>query len=157
MDMSAAYQAGVRETLLQASICFDRFHVVALASEAVEQVRRAEQREQPQLKGSCWALLKRPAEWTRAQTEQMHWLQRSNLKTARAWRLKEALRAIYREATAPEAAAPLLQRWIGWAVRSRLEPFKTLAHTLKRHWQGVIAGFNAGVHNGKVEAMNRAR
>ena len=86
----------------------------------------------------------------------MHWLQRSKLETARAWRLKEALRDIYSNATCPDEAEPLLQRWYSWARRCRLEPFKKLAQTLKNHWDGIIAGFQSGMHNAKVKAMNRA-
>ena len=156
MDMSTAYQAGVAEQLPQASVGFDRFHVVALASEALDAVRRAEQRRVPELKGSRWGLLKKPADWNRAQWDTMHWLQRSTLQSARGWRLKEALRAIYRTARSPDEARPLLERWHSWARRCRLEPFKKLAHTLKRHWDGVLNGFRAGCHNGRVEAMNRA-
>lgn len=156
MDMSASYQAGVSEHLPQATICFDRFHVVALASEALEAVRRGEQKTEPDLKNSRWALLKKPVDWTHEQFVKMYWLQRSTLKTARAWRLKEALREVYKVASNPEEAAALLQRWLSWARRCRLEPFKKLARTLKKHWDGVVNGFNAGMHNGKVEAMNRA-
>jgi len=65
LDMSAAYQAGIRENLPNAELCFDRFHVVALANEALEQVRRAEQKTEPDLKGSRWGLLKSPAKWAR--------------------------------------------------------------------------------------------
>jgi transposase len=156
MDMSASFQAGVAEQLPEATVCFDRFHVVALASEALDEVRRAEQKSAPELKGSRWALLKKPLDWTVKQLNAMYTLQRSNLKTARAWRLKEALREIYRTATSPEEAEPLLARWRSWASRCRLEPFKKLARTLKTHWEGVLNGFNEGCHNGKVEAMNRS-
>jgi len=156
MDMSAAYRAGAAEQLPQATVCFDRFHVVALSGEALDAVRRAERKGTPELKGCRWGLLKNPAQWTEKQWEQMAWLQRSNLKTARGWRLKEALRDIYRTAASPEQAEPLLTRWHSWARRSRLEPFKKLAQTLKTHWDGVLNGFNEGCHNGRVEAMNRA-
>lgn len=71
---------------------------------------------------------------TRAQFEAMHWLQRSNLKSARAWRLTQALRLVYSEARASnseEFAQGALKKWMSWARRSRLEPFKRLATTLK--------------------------
>lgn len=66
---------------------------MTLANGALDQVRRAEVRHEPELKGCRWTLLKRPADWKRDQINTMYWLQRSGLKTARAWRLKEALRA----------------------------------------------------------------
>ena len=156
MDMSAAYQAGAREHFPQAEVGFDRFHIVALASTALEQVRREEAKTEPLLKGSRWAWLKRPANWTSSQVDQVHHLSRLGLRTARAWRMCLTLRQIYATTASPEAAGPQIERWIAWARRSRLEPFKRLAQTLKTHFRGVIHGFSAGVHNGRVEAMNRA-
>jgi hypothetical protein len=116
----------------------------------------AEVKNEPELKGTRWSLHKKPADWTVKQTQTMHWLQRSNLKTARAWRIKEALRAIYSTATTPDEAKPLLKRWLSWASRCRLEPFKRLGRTITKHLPGVLNGFEAGKHNGRVEAMNRA-
>ncbi|OIQ95028.1 transposase [mine drainage metagenome] len=95
LDMSKAYQAGARQHCPQAALSFDPFHVVALAHDALEEVRRAETKTHPELKGSCWATLKDARLWTLGQITVMHHLQRSSLKTARAWRLKEALRAVF--------------------------------------------------------------
>jgi transposase len=156
MDMSGSFQAGAAEHFPAAEVCFDRFHVVALSSTALDEVRRAEVKSAPELKGTRWGLHKKPADWTVKQTDTMHWLQRSNLKTARAWRIKQALRSIYATATTPDEAEPLLKRWLSWASRCRLEPFKRLGRTITKHLPGVLNGFNAGKHNGRVEAMNRA-
>jgi hypothetical protein len=81
MDMSGSFQAGAAEHFPAAEVCFDRFHVVALSSTALDEVRRAEVKSEPELKGTRWGLHKKPADWTVKQTETMHWLQRSNLKT----------------------------------------------------------------------------
>jgi transposase len=156
MDMSGSFQAGAAEHFPKAEVCFDRFHVVALGSTALDEVRRAEVKNEPELKGTRWSLHKKPADWTVKQTQTMHWLQRSNLKTARAWRIKEALRAIYSTAKTPDEAKPLLKRWLSWASRCRLEPFKRLGRTITKHLPGVLNGFEPGKHNGRVEAMNRA-
>lgn len=154
MDISQGFQKGAARTCPQARITFDPFHVVALASEALDQVRRAEARHEPDLKGSRWALLKRPSNWNREQINTMHWLQRSGLKTARAWRLKEALRAIYHQCSDPVLAEQLLRRWIGWARRSRLVPFKRIGATFRDHLAGIVEHFRSGLSNGFVEAMN---
>lgn len=154
MDMSKGFQNGAARTCPQARITFDPFHVVALASEALDQVRRAEARHEPDLKGSRWALLKRPSNWNREQINTMHWLQRSGLRTARGWRLKEALRAIYHECSDPVVAEQLLRRWIGWARRSRLAPFKRVGATLRDHLAGIVEHFRSGLSNAFVEAMN---
>ena len=154
MDMSQAFQSGARKQHPQAKITFDPFHVVALASRALDQVRRAEVKGVPDLKGSRWALLKDAGRWNRSQINQMHWLQRSRLKTARAWRLKEALRAIYDSRPAVDEAERLLLRWISWARRSRLPAFKQLGATCKAHLAGIVEHFRSGLSNGFVEAMN---
>ena len=87
----------------------------------------------------------------------MHWLQRTRLQSARAWRLKMALREVYaraaQENNAEQAKADLL-RWISWARRCRLEPFKKLAKTLTGRLDGVVRGMLDNRSNAYVEAMN---
>ena len=88
------------------------------------------------LRQLLWGMRKNPAQWSQAQSEAMHWLQRSNLKSARAWRLKQALRLVYREALASnreDIALAALNKWMNWARRSRLEPFKRLACAQASH------------------------
>ena len=170
IDMSAAYAKGIAQALPGAQISYDRFHVVALANAAMDEVRREEMRSsaaavrdaagthsKKTLRQLLWGMRKNPVSWTRAQFEAMHWLQRSNLKSARAWRLKQALRLVYREAGASnseEIAHGALTKWMSWARRSRLEPFKRLAATLKAHLAGVVRGMLDGRSNAYVEAMN---
>lgn len=170
IDMSAAYAKGIARSLPNAQISYDRFHVVALANAAMDEVRRDEMRNSPEairqtlgtagkhtLRQLLWGMRKNPVQWSQAQSEAMHWLQRSNLKSARAWRLKQALRLVYREALASnceDIALAALTKWMGWAKRSRLEPFKRLASTLKAHLGGVVRGMLDGRSNAYVEAMN---
>ena len=111
MDMSAAYAKGVGLALPQAQISYDRFHVVAMAMDAMDQVRRTEMtqdapavrvalesavdnEERKTLKQLMWGMRRNPESWSAWQTEAMHWLQRSLLKSARAWRLKMALSGV---------------------------------------------------------------
>ncbi|WP_164081041.1 ISL3 family transposase [Stenotrophomonas maltophilia] len=154
MDMSRAFQAGAARHCPQARVTFDPFHVVALAGRALDQVRRAEVKAEPDLKGSRWALLKDSERWSYKQLCTMHWLQRSGLKTARAWHLKQALRRLYAAGLSPEEADHQLDRWISWARRSRLPPFKRLGATLREHKAGIIEHFRSGLTNASVEAMN---
>ena len=98
-DMSAAYAKGVGMALPNALISYDRFHVVAMAIDAMDKVRQAEMRDEPQavakalgtterktIKGLMWGMRKNPSGWSQGQTNAMHWLQQSSLKSARAWR-----------------------------------------------------------------------
>lgn len=84
MDLSKAYRAGAAQHLPQAERCFDRFHVIKLANEALDQVRRAERKTEPTLKGIRWGTLKDAGRWSRGQIIAMHRLTHSNLRTARA-------------------------------------------------------------------------
>ena len=87
----------------------------------------------------------------------MHWLQHSTLKSARAWRLKIALQTVYAAARAhnnPEQASADLRGWLSWARRSRLEPFKKLAATIRDRLGAVVRGMVDHRSNAYVEAMN---
>ena len=66
----------------------------------------------------------------------------------------EALRALYAEAPSRDQAEARLTRWVSWARRCRLEPFKKLAATIKAHWDGVLNAFDSRLTNGSVEGMN---
>ena len=169
-DMSAAYAKGVGQALPNAAISYDRFHVVAMANEAMDKVRQAEMRDEQAtvtqalgsadrktLKGLMWGMRKNPSGWTRAQTNAMHWLQQSSLKSARAWRLKMALREVYARAAASndgQLARADLKAWLSWARRSRLEPFKKLAKTITERVEAVVRGMTDNRSNAFVEAMN---
>ncbi len=154
MDMSKAFQAGARKQFPKAEICFDAFHVSQLVHDALDAVRRAEVKHESTLKGSRWGLLKRPKNWTKEQTTDMHWLQRSGLKTARAWRMKHRFQEIHRLCRAGEDPEPLYRAWISWARRSRLEPFKRLGATLKMHLPGILAAYRLGASNAVAENIN---
>lgn len=154
MDLSKAFQAGASAHLPQAALCFDRFHVIKLANEALDQVRRTEAKSTPSLKGMRWSLLKDHSRWTRPQINAMHDFSRSNLNTARAWRLKEALRERFDQARAGADPEPLLKGWISWARRSRLAPFKRLGATVRDHLPGILNSFRLDLSNGTAESIN---
>ena len=170
MDMSAAYAKGVAMALPNAQISYDRFHMIAMAIQAMDEVRREELKAEPEqvavaLSGAdpktrrnlLWGMRKNPSGWSVAQTTAMHWLQRSALKSARAWRLRMALREVYaraRQHNSAEQAASDLMAWTSWARRCRLEPFKKLAATIKERFDAVVRGMLDHRSNAFVESMN---
>lgn len=154
IDMSASYRAGVEEHLPWAAITFDEFHVIQLVNQAVDEVRRQEVKSTPSLRRSRYIWLKDKGAWSDHQIQQFHDLKRLNLKTHRAFRIKEALREIFRSADSAAEAEPLLERWYSWARRCRLEPVKRVATTIKEHWVGVLNAFDSRLTNGRVEAAN---
>ena len=113
-----------------ARVVFDRFHVERLAADAVDEVRRSEQRRlasEPEdakaLKGTRYALLKHPARLRPGEARRLETLRRKNRALDRAYELKEYLATILGQAT-PEDAPALLDEWLEWAARSRLTPFR---------------------------------
>jgi transposase len=154
IDMSASYRSGVEEHLPWANITFDEFHVIQLANKAVDEVRRTEVKSIPLLKHSRYLWLKDKQDWSQRQLLHYTDLRRLNLKTHRAYRLKESLREIFRLATTREEAEALLERWYSWARRCRLAPMKDFAKTVKAHWEGILNAFDSKLTNGRVEAAN---
>lgn len=155
MDMSKAFIQGAAKHLPDAAIAFDRFHVIQMANKAVDLVRREEARGEDWLKKTRWAWLKDKSKWTAKEKDKMDWLPKTRLKTARAWRIKEALRDIYALKAGPDETAKALKRWLYWAERSRLCAIKDLAKSIRVHWLGIVKSFEeAFLHNGYVEAVN---
>ena len=141
-----------------------------MATEAMDLVRRAEMRDdapavrsalgdndRKTLKQLMWGMRRNPSGWSQPQINAMHWLQHSTLKSARAWRLKISLQTVYAAARGhnnPEQAGADLRGWLSWARRSRLEPFKKLAATIKDRFDAVVRGMVCHRSNAYVEAMN---
>lgn len=160
IDMFEGYAQAIRRCLPNATIVFDRFHVQQLASKAVDEVRRGEwQRlrgtdEARGVKHLRWALLRNPWNVTPSEHERLAALPRQNRVLYRAYLLKEALAGIYRSLYTPPWAKRRLNEWIDWARRSRLEPFRKLARTLGRCFDGVLAYFETGYTTSCAEGLN---
>jgi transposase len=160
-DMGAWIAKAARAACPQAELCLDPFHVVALATEALDEIRRevwnqarrAGQTDTArELKGARWALWKNPDRLTGHQQAKLAAIQQTNRRLYRAYLLKEQLREIFRLPTADAIA--LLDRWIVWARRCRLTPFVRLAKTLTEHWTGVAAAVLHELSNARIEAAN---
>jgi len=160
MDMWSAFINATLESLPNADqkIAFDKFHVAKYLGEAVDQVRRQEHKAlmgegSDQLKGSKYDWLYNPKNMTRRQKRRFKALRDSTLKTARAWAIKEFAMSLwyYRSKT---WARKGWERWLSWAVRSRLEPIKKVAKTIKEHLWGILNAVILKVSNGPAEGLN---
>jgi transposase len=152
IDMSPAFIAGAAESLPKAQITFDKFHVVKLINEAVDLVRRAEQKSHAELKKSRYLWLKNPQNLSDRQRVQLDSLSGSKLKTGRAYRMKLAFQDLYTQPT--DQAEAYLKRWYFWATHSRLPPMIEAARMVKRHWHGILRWFHTRIANGIMEAIN---
>ena len=158
-DLASSWQKALRAWVPHARVVFDRFHVERLAADAVDEVRRSEQRlaSEPEdakaLKGTRYALLKHPARLRPGEARRLETLRRKNRALDRAYELKEYLATILGQAT-PEDAPALLDEWLEWAARSRLTPFVKLGRTIRKHAEGILAYLDTKMTNGPVEGIN---
>ena len=160
-DMAAWIAGPVAERLPDAVRCVDPFHVIQLATNALDETRRevcnkARRARQHQLardlKGTRYALGKNPENLTERQPHKLAWIAQLNQPPFRAYLLKEQLRPIYR--LPANDAILLLDRWLTWARRCRLRAFVKLARTITDQRAAIIAAIQHDLSNARVEAIN---
>ena len=153
IDMSAAFIKGTAEHLPNAAITFDKFHAVKIVNDAVDQVRRTEQKGQSLLRGTRYIWLHNPTNLSDRQRATLDSLPTRHLKTARAYQIRLAFQDLYHQPSA-EAGAGFLKKWYFWATHSRLQPMIDAARTVKRHWDGILRWFDSKIANGLIEGIN---
>lgn len=154
MDMSPAFISGASEHLPRAEVTFDKFHVVKLLNEALDKVRRAEQKINPLLTRSRYIWLKNPGNLTAKQRQKLATLSRENLRTAKVYQMKLTFQDIYATIKDSTNAEIAIKKWLSWAIRSRLEPVKEFARMLKAHLAGVLRHFSSKLTAGTSEGIN---
>lgn len=153
-DMSGAFISGIGEHLPNARMTFDRYHLAAHLSAAVDQVRRTEVATRPELKRTRWLWLKNWSNLSTGQRRQLQQLMRPSaaLDTARAMRWREDFQAFYD--CDPSYAHDYLASWCYGAKRSRLQPLKDFVTLVERHWDGILAWHESRASNGLLEGTN---
>jgi transposase len=157
-DMSPTYIGAIGDHLPGALLVLDRFHVVKVLNEAVDEVRKevwraASQAERKGLKGLRFILLKNRKNRSRREHKIMAGLARSQRQLARACELKDEL-AHFWTYSYIGSAEKFLKAWKKRAKLSRIEPLKKFARTLENHWDGVMASVS-GITNAVAEGLNR--
>ena len=163
MDLGPAYIKAVRERAPDAVICFDPFHVVKLAGDALDSVRRQvwqSARRYPdkaiakKFKGARWALLKNPQDLTDTQAQTLKALRRNGGALWRAYQLKEALRGVFAGDLDSGDVMDLIERWCSRAQRSRIPDFIKAAATIRKNKDGISAAIQRRLSNGRHEGLN---
>ncbi|WP_319585207.1 ISL3 family transposase [uncultured Desulfobulbus sp.] len=157
-DMWKPYVEVIKECAPQATLVFDKFHIVRHLMEAVDQVRRDEIREKGKehkelMKDSRYIWLKNPWNLTPKQRIRLSSLEHMNLKINRAYLLKERFRDLWSYKTKTWARKHLKQ-WFWWATHSRLEPLREFAWMVRRHEENILTWFHMPISNGTVEGLN---
>lgn len=160
MDMGDPYVAATTASVPDAAakIVFDRYHATTQVTKAVDLVRRREHKEltargDVRLKGTKYLWLRNEEhvpEWRRAEFEGV---KHAELKTSRAWAIKEALRTFW-DYSYPKCAAKYFAAWYFWATHSRLAPMIEAARTLKRHLPNLMTYFTHRITNATAEGLN---
>lgn len=160
MDMWDPYIASVREHVPEADgkIVFDKFHVAQHLGDAVDKVRRKENKTlqaagDDRLKGTRYDWLRNPARMEPKDRREFAELRKSGLKTARAWALKETAMALY-SYVYERPARKHFRWWHNWAVRSRLPPMIEVARMLQRRFGNIITYLRHRVTNAASESIN---
>ena len=157
-DMWPSYIDTIRTRAPQATLVFDKFHIVRQLTEAVDKVRRQEAAEKDKehkgiLAGTRYIWLKNPWNLTDRQKVSLSFLEKLNLKIHRAYLLKESFRDFW-QSTSKEIARKFLEQWFTWAMESKIKPMQNFALLLKRHEAGILNYFDMPISNGAVEGLN---
>jgi len=160
-DMASWITGPIAQRCPNATVCYDPFHLIKLATDALDDVRRevwnearrgGQKQLAAELKGARFALWKNPGDLTERQQLKLARVQQLNQRLYRAYLLAQQLRQIYR--VPADQAVALLDAWLKWARRCRLEPFVKLARTITEQRPGIEAAIRHGLSNARVEQIN---
>ena len=160
IDMWPACMSAAKQWLPQADIVYDKLHIAKYLGEAVDAVRKQEHRSLSKvgtspLTGSKWAWLKHYPDGRSAEAVSFRALNQLNLKTSRAWRIKENFTQFW-SYSYKEAAKRFLKAWLNNAMRSKLEPVKKSVLMLRRHEEGLLSFSQHKITNACAEGFNSA-
>jgi transposase len=160
-DMWKPYLNVIAQEAPGAIHILDRFHIMAKMNKAIDEVRAAEAKRmkadgyEPVLKNSRWCLLKRPENRTDKQTVKLRELLQYNLQSVRAHLQREDFQRFW-EYASPSWAGKFLDEWTTRVMRSKIDPMKKIAKTLRSHRTLILNWFEArgALSSGVVEGMN---
>ena len=157
-DMAAGYWLAIRTHLPDAAVVFDRFHIIKLANEKLDELRRGLQREADilgcqYLKGSRYLILTGAENVPEDNQEELAKALKFNQPLSVAYYLKEDLRALWGQATAAKMRRHL-ESWCKRAAESGIAQMVTLAKTLRTHAEGILNHFHHPISTGKLEGLN---
>jgi transposase len=160
-DMAESIATAIGERCPNAIRCVDPFHVIKLATDALDEIRRevwndarraGHKQTAKDLKGARFTLWKNPGRLTERQQLKLAHIQQTNKPLYRAYLISQQLREIYRVPL--EVAIRLLDAWLAWARRCRLAPFVKLAKTITNQRPGIEAAIQHRLSNARIEQVN---
>jgi transposase len=158
-DMSETYIGAIKEHCPNAQLVLDRFHIAKALNEALDEVRKQEWRqatgdERKALKGLRWLLFRHPSNRSKADTQVLNQLRKSNRRIHRAWVLKDEFNQFW-EFTSQTAARGFLAQWSTTALKSRLQPLREFVRTIRKHTDNILTFVGSRLTNATSEGLNR--
>jgi len=154
LDMSRAFIAGAGEHFPNAQLCFDRFHVMKLCGEALDQIRKEVAAQSGGLpRGSMWALRGNTENLKEEQRQLREQICKEHSRIARGLSIKEFLTDTWNYKLREDAEEHFMSV-VSWCSRSRMKPFVKLGQTLRRHIDGILGYFKNYTTSAAIEAVN---
>lgn len=158
-DMSASYIGAIEEFCPNVKLVLDHFHIIKAINEAVDEVRKEVWREASQsdrkvLKGLRWLLYRRSSTRSKSQTRTLNELKNKNNNIYRAYVLKDEFEHFWKYIS-PTWAKSFLEAWVTRALRSRIEPLKKFARTIREHQKNILTYITRNLSNARGEGINR--
>lgn len=158
MDMWEPFMSSVRALLPSADIVHDKFHIAKYLGEAVDKVRKAENRILSEagdntLKGTKYLWLTNPANWLEKQKTLFKELKDKGLKVGKAWAIKEMFADLWGYCY-EKPARDFFARWYRWATHARLKPMADVAKLIKRHLDNILTYLKHRITNATAEGLN---
>jgi len=152
-DMSPSFIRGIEDTFPDASIVFDKFHLMLAVNKTVNDIRIEERRHTNILKKTKYMFMKNPENLTDNERKKLDSIVCQNLKTVKAYHIRLNFQELWKCHTSG-AAEKFLKKWYFWITHSHIPQMKELAKTIKRHWKGILNYFFAHITNGILEGIN---
>ena len=153
MDMWKPYMIAAEEIIPQADIVHDKFHIAKYLNKAVDDVRKAEVKEQKILKNKKYLFLKNKADWTECQTLKFEEINQINLTTSQAWQIKENFNGIYLQAS-KQLCLNYFEQWYTDTLDKNIKPMIKVADTMLKHLKGIVNAAVSYITNSIAENLN---
>nr|QNO51805.1 hypothetical protein PFGANNDM_00040 [Methanosarcinales archaeon ANME-1 ERB6] len=153
MDMSPAFISGASEYFPTAKIVFDKFHVICMMNDTIDDIRRKEYKTNKTLGKTRFIWLKNPENLSDKEKKKLHSMKDLDIKTAKAYQFKLALQRLWRVKDLA-AARNYLNKWYFWAAHSKIEEIVKLAVTVHKHSYGILEAIRTGLDNSVAEGLN---
>jgi transposase len=153
MDMSPAFISGILETLPNACMVFDKFHLVQSLNKSLDEVRAHERKGNELLKGHKYTVLKKYEKLSGSKKSELDYVLMMYPTLGEAYRLRELFMDVF-SILNPEEAKGYLWFWCDMAMDSKIIPYQKFINMIKAHWSGITAYFDKKVTNGVLEGIN---